>query len=96
MGTLGCIYDMMQRDKENRELQKAGKKRMNETRDSLLKLTERHRPSSGVSLEQLEQIHAETKARRKWEQQSFFHGKLMFILIVAIVLLAVWLIYLCV
>ena len=68
MGTLGCIYDMMQRDKENRELRKAGKKRMNETRDSLLKLTERPRPSSGVSLEQLEQIHAETKARRKWEQ----------------------------
>lgn len=62
MGTLGCIYDMMQRDKENRELRKAGKKRMNETRDSLLKLTERHLSSSGVSLEQLEQIHAETKA----------------------------------
>ena len=25
MGTLGCINDMMRRDKENRELRKAGK-----------------------------------------------------------------------
>ena len=27
MGTLGCINDMMRRDKENRELRKAGKRR---------------------------------------------------------------------
>ena len=27
MGTLGCINDMMRRDKENRELRKAGKER---------------------------------------------------------------------
>ena len=36
MGTLGCINDMMRRDKENRELRKAGKKRMDETRYNLL------------------------------------------------------------
>lgn len=30
MGTLGCINDMMRRDKENRELRKAGKERLNE------------------------------------------------------------------
>ena len=29
MGTLGCINDMMRRDKENRELRKAGKERLN-------------------------------------------------------------------
>ena len=28
MGTLGCINDMMRRDKENRELRKAGKERI--------------------------------------------------------------------
>ena len=28
MGTLGCINDMMRRDKENRELRKAGKERL--------------------------------------------------------------------
>ena len=39
MGTLGCINDMMQRDKENRELRKVGKKRMSETHGRLLGLT---------------------------------------------------------
>ena len=28
MGTLGCINNMMRRDKENRELRKAGKERL--------------------------------------------------------------------
>ena len=30
MGTLGCINDMLQRDKENRELRKLNKERMKE------------------------------------------------------------------
>ena len=32
MGTLGCINDMLRRDKENRELRKRGRERMHETR----------------------------------------------------------------
>ena len=31
MGTLGCINDMLQRDKENRELRKLSKERLKET-----------------------------------------------------------------
>ena len=45
MGTLGCINDMMQRDKENRELRKVGKKRMSETHGRLLGLTGKRRSS---------------------------------------------------
>ena len=36
MGTLGCINDMMRRDKENRELRRASPERLNETRNRLL------------------------------------------------------------
>ena len=54
MGTLGCINDMMQRDKENRELRKVGKKRMSETHGRLLGLTGK-RCSSDISPEKLEQ-----------------------------------------
>ena len=32
MGTLGCIHDMMRRDKENRELRRRNRERMKETR----------------------------------------------------------------
>ena len=53
MGTLGCINDMMRRDKENRELRKAGKERLNETRNRLIDLNKKGH-SSHLSLEQLE------------------------------------------
>lgn len=55
MGTLGCINDMMRRDKENRELRKAGKERLNETRNRLIDLNKKGH-SSHLSLEQLEEI----------------------------------------
>ncbi len=51
MGTLGCINDMMRRDKENRELRKAGKERLNETRNRLIDLNKKGH-SSHLSLEQ--------------------------------------------
>ena len=41
MGTLGCINDMMRRDKENRELRKAGKERLNEIRNRLVEITKK-------------------------------------------------------
>ena len=49
MGTLGCINDMMRRDKENRELRKAGKERLNETRNRLIDLNKKGH-SSHLSL----------------------------------------------
>ena len=36
MGTLGCINDMMSRDKENRELRNRNRERMKETHDRLI------------------------------------------------------------
>lgn len=93
MGTLGCINDMMQRDKENRELRKIGKKRMSETHGRLLGLTGKRR-SSDISPEKLEQIQAETEVRTAWEQKSYFRGKLIFITVVAVVSLLIWLVIL--
>mgnify|MGYP006970639318 CR=1 FL=1 len=70
MGTLGCINDMMQRDKENRELRKVGKKRMSETHGRLLGLTGKRR-SSDISPEKLEQIQAETEVRYVGTKELF-------------------------
>ena len=69
MGTLGCINDMMQRDKENRELRKVGKKRMSETHGRVLGLTGQ-RCSYDISPEKQEQIKAETELRTAWEKKS--------------------------
>ena len=38
MGTLGCINDMLQRDKENRELRKLGRERLKETCNRLMEI----------------------------------------------------------
>lgn len=88
MGTLGCINDMMRRDKENRELRKVGKERMNETRNRLLGVSGRT-SSSKLSSEKLEQIVTESRKRKEWERESFFRGKLMFMVVVAVILLAI-------
>ena len=64
MGTLGCINDMMRRDKENRELRKAGKERLNETRNRLIDLNKKGH-SSHLSLEQLEEIRIKTQKKRR-------------------------------
>lgn len=66
MGTLGCINDMMRRDKENRELRRASRERLNETRNRLLDVKGK-RSECNVSYEQLEHIAHET---REWEERS--------------------------
>jgi hypothetical protein len=67
MGTLGCINDMMRRDKENRELRRASRERLNETRNRLLDVKGK-RSECNVSYEQLEHIAHET---REWEATVF-------------------------
>ncbi len=64
MGTLGCINDMMRRDKENRELRKAGKERLNEIRNRLVDLNKKEH-SSHLSLEQLEEIRIKTQEKEE-------------------------------
>ena len=66
MGTLGCINDMMRRDKENRELRRASRERLNETRNRLLDVKGK-RSECNVSYEQLEHIAHET---REWEEKE--------------------------
>ena len=75
MGTLGCINDMMRRDKENRELRKAGKERLNETRNRLIDLNKKGH-SSHLSLEQLEEIRIKTQEKEEAETHQLFKIKL--------------------
>lgn len=69
MGTLGCVNDMLQRDKENRALRKIGRERMKETRHRLLEVSASS-PSSHLSLEQLEDIRKNTLEKEKLERKQ--------------------------
>ena len=82
MGTLGCINDMMRRDKENRELRRASRERLNETRNRLLDVKGK-RSECNVSYEQLEHIAHETREWEEKERNSFLKGKLVFITLLA-------------
>lgn len=68
MGTLGCVNDMLQRDKENRALRKIGRERMKETRRRLLE-TRAFSPSSRFLLEQLEDIRKNTLEKEGLERK---------------------------
>mgnify|MGYP007114628290 CR=1 FL=1 len=46
MGTLGCINDMLQRDKENQELRKRNRERLTDTYHRLLDSEKKYRPLS--------------------------------------------------
>ena len=80
MGTLGCINDMMRRDKENRELRRASRERLNETRNRLLDVKGK-RSECNVSYEQLEHIAHETREWEEKERNSFLKGKLVFMVL---------------
>ncbi len=69
MGTLGCVNDMLQRDKENRALRKIGRERMKETHRRLLE-TRVSSPSSRFSLEQLEDIRKNTLEKEELERKK--------------------------
>ena len=69
MGTLRCVSDMLQRDKENRALRKIGRERMKETRRRLLEVSASS-PSSHLSLEQLEDIRKNTLEKEELERKK--------------------------
>ena len=77
MGTLGCINDMLQRDKENRELRKLSKERLKETRNRLIK------PGTFGKFEKKEKADANHLSKIK----------LLLAIFVLFVLLSVWLFY---
>ena len=82
MGTLGCISDMLRRDKENRELRRLGRERMKETRDRMID-SGKKRNASPISLEKLEEIIHNTQEKEESDKNKLFRIKLrMFVLIV--------------
>ena len=92
MGTLGCIDDMLRRDKENRELRKAGKERMNNTRNRLIDLGKKG-PRPTISAEQLEDIREKTQEKEKLEKDKLFRIKLIMLGITGVAGLLVWLVF---
>lgn len=63
MGTLGCINDMMRRDKENRELRKLNRDRIKEHHKYLVEKG-KNVDLSNMSVEKLEEIRKKNFGKR--------------------------------
>lgn len=71
MGTLGCIHDMMRRDKENRELRQRSRERMKETHRRMGKCHRTEIPPT-LSVEKLEKIKKQTQEKEQAERKQAF------------------------
>ena len=71
MGTLGCIHDMMRRDKENRELRQRSRERMRETRRRMTECQHKEIPPT-LSVEKLEEIKKQTLEKEQADRQQTF------------------------
>ncbi|MDY3266072.1 MAG: hypothetical protein SOX26_00745 [Phocaeicola sp.] len=94
MGTLGCINDMMRRDKENRELRKLNRDRIKEHHKYLVKKS-KDVDLSHMSVEKLEEIRKKTLEKEKLEKTRIFKVKFVIIISALLVLLLCWFLYLC-
>lgn len=92
MGTLGCINDMMRRDKENRELRNRNRERMKETRDRLIEVG-KGRGLPDVSAEEIEHIRKNTVEKEKADRDKLFRLKLKFAVVVGVLLLLCYFVY---
>lgn len=68
METLGCINDMLQRDKENRELRKRNRERLTDTYHRLLD-TGKETDLSQMTVEKMEDIRRKTLEKPKPSNQ---------------------------
>ena len=73
MGTLGCINDMLQRDKENRALRKLGRGRMREHYKYLVKRKGPER--ADVTIEEIEEIRRNTTEKELSDKEHLFRAK---------------------
>lgn len=74
MGTLGCINDMLQRDKESRELRKLNRNRIKEHQNYLVGKGKGN-DLSNISIEQMEEIQKRTREKEALDNASLFKAK---------------------
>ena len=94
MGTLECINDMLQRDKENRELRKRNRERLTDTYHRLLD-TGKETDLSQMTVENLEDIRRKTLEKEELDKATHFKAMLYLALGMALILLLVWLLVGC-
>ena len=90
MGTLGCINDMLQRDKENQELRKRNRERLTDTYHRLLD-SEKNTDLSQMTIEKMEDIRRKTLEKEEPDKVSAFKIMLYYATGAALLVIPDWL-----
>ena len=90
MGTVGCINDMLQRDKENRELRKRNRERLTDTYHRLLD-SEKNTDLSQMTIEKMEDIRRKTLEKEEPDKVSAFKIMLYYATGAALLVIPDWL-----
>lgn len=89
MSFAGHVYDMIRRNKEDRE---ALKRLRNRSRDMRERCMDGKSSLPDISVEEFEEIDRQVKEREQGEKNYFFRAKLVMLCFAVGVLLLVWLI----
>lgn len=92
MGTLGCINDMLRRDKENRELRKRGRERMLETRKKLLD-TRKMQANLQLSAEEIDSIRGKIVEKEEHDKNQAFKVKVEMVVLCLCLFLLLYLVF---
>ena len=92
MGTLGCINDMLRRDKENRELRKRSRERMQETRKKLLE-TRKMQTNSQLAAEEIGCIREKIVEKEEYDKNQVFKVKMKMMVLCLCLFLLLYLVF---
>lgn len=92
MGTLGCINDMLRRDKENRELRKRSRERMQETRKELLD-TRKMQANLQLSAEEIDSIRGKIVEKEEHDKNQAFKVKVKMVVLCLCLFLLLYLVF---
>ena len=88
MSFSGFVFDMIRRNKENRDLLTLRRERMKDLQGKMYRKGTLQNPN--VTLEELEKIEKATREKAKAETQYYLRATLIFLTVTAILALILW------
>lgn len=88
MSFSGFVFDMIRRNKENRDLLTLRRERMKDLQGKMYRKGTLQNPN--VTLEELEKIEKATREKEKVETQYYLRATLIFLTVTAILALILW------
>ena len=88
MSFSGFVFDMIRRNKENRDLLTLRRERMKDLQGKMYRKGTLQNPN--VTLEELEKIEKPTREKEKAETQYYLRATLIFLTVTAILALILW------